>query len=60
MGNGQVNLNHALGEDVDALRDTVRSFCEKHVGPHAAEIDRTSFRATCGPSSVRSACTASR
>ncbi len=41
MGKGQINLNHALGEDIDALRDTVRSFCERHIGPLAAEIDRT-------------------
>jgi isovaleryl-CoA dehydrogenase len=41
MGKGQINLNHALGEDIDALRDTVRGFCEKHIGPIAADIDRS-------------------
>jgi isovaleryl-CoA dehydrogenase len=41
MGKGQINLNHGLGEDIDALRDTVRSFCEKHIGPIASEVDRT-------------------
>jgi isovaleryl-CoA dehydrogenase len=35
------SLQHALGEDIDALRDTVRAFGEKHIGPIAAEIDRT-------------------
>lgn len=35
------SLNHALGEDIDALRDAVRAFCTKHVGPRAAEIDQT-------------------
>ncbi len=37
-GNG---LNHALGEDIDALRDAVRSFAEKFIEPRAAEIDQT-------------------
>jgi isovaleryl-CoA dehydrogenase len=35
------SLQHALGEDIDALRDTVRAFGEKQIGPLAAEIDRT-------------------
>ncbi len=35
------SLNHGLGEELDALRESVRAFCEKHVGPRAAEIDRT-------------------
>jgi isovaleryl-CoA dehydrogenase len=41
MGRGQLNLNHALGDDIDALRDTVRSFCERQIAPLAAEIDKT-------------------
>ena len=41
MGNGQVNLNHGLGEDLDALRRTVSDFARQHIGPLAAEIDRT-------------------
>jgi isovaleryl-CoA dehydrogenase len=35
------NLNHGLGEELDALRETVTRFCEQHVGPRAAEIDRS-------------------
>jgi len=40
MGRSQ-SLQHALGEEIDALRDTVRAFGTKHIGPIAAEIDRT-------------------
>ncbi|MFT3927287.1 MAG: isovaleryl-CoA dehydrogenase [Myxococcales bacterium] len=36
-----LSLNHGLGEELDALRESVRSFCAKHVGPRAAEIDQT-------------------
>ena len=34
-------LNFQLGEDIDALRDAVRSFCESEIAPRAAEIDRS-------------------
>ncbi len=34
-------LNFMLGEDIDALRDTVRSFAQSEIAPRAAEIDRS-------------------
>ncbi|MBC7602020.1 MAG: isovaleryl-CoA dehydrogenase [Ramlibacter sp.] len=34
-------LNFQLGEDIDALRDAVRSFCEAEIAPRAAEVDRS-------------------
>jgi isovaleryl-CoA dehydrogenase len=34
-------LNFQLGEDIDALRDTVREFAEAEIAPRAAEIDRS-------------------
>jgi len=34
-------LNFHLGEDIDALRDTVRDFCAAEIAPRAAEIDKT-------------------
>ncbi|MEW6694683.1 MAG: isovaleryl-CoA dehydrogenase [Pseudomonadota bacterium] len=34
-------LDFQLGEDIDALRDAVRSFAEAEIAPRAAEIDRT-------------------
>ncbi|MBL8340823.1 MAG: isovaleryl-CoA dehydrogenase [Rubrivivax sp.] len=34
-------LDFQLGEDVDALRDAVRAFCEAEIAPLAAEVDRT-------------------
>jgi isovaleryl-CoA dehydrogenase len=34
-------LDFMLGEDIDALRDTVRSFAEAEIAPRAAEIDRS-------------------
>ncbi|WP_321394634.1 isovaleryl-CoA dehydrogenase [Emcibacter sp.] len=33
------SLNFNLGEDIDMLRDTVRSFADKELAPRAAEID---------------------
>ena len=33
-------LNFALGDDIDALRETVRRFARERVAPLAAEIDR--------------------
>jgi isovaleryl-CoA dehydrogenase len=34
-------LNFELGEDIDALRETVRDFAQAEIAPRAAEIDRT-------------------
>ena len=34
-------LDFGLGEEIDALRDSVRGYAAQHVAPIAAEIDRT-------------------
>ena len=34
-------LDFKLGEDIDALRDTVRAFAQAEIAPRAAEIDRS-------------------
>ncbi|MDO4705189.1 MAG: isovaleryl-CoA dehydrogenase [Comamonadaceae bacterium] len=34
-------LNFQLGEDIDALRDAVRTFAEAEIAPRAAEIDKS-------------------
>ncbi len=34
-------LNFQLGEDIDALRDAVRAFCDEEIAPRAAAIDKT-------------------
>ncbi len=34
-------LNFQLGEDIDALRDTVREFAQSEIAPRAAEIDKS-------------------
>jgi isovaleryl-CoA dehydrogenase len=34
-------LNFQLGDDIDALRDAVRAFCDAEIAPRAAEIDRS-------------------
>ena len=34
------SLNFNLGETIDALRDTLQSFCAAEIAPRAAEIDR--------------------
>ncbi len=34
-------LNFQLGEEIDALRDAVRSFAEAEIAPRAAEVDRS-------------------
>jgi isovaleryl-CoA dehydrogenase len=33
-------LNFQLGEDIDALRDAVRDFCDAEIAPRAADIDK--------------------
>ena len=59
--NSTPSLSHGLGEDLEALRESVRSFCAKHVGPRAAEIDQTTpSRVTSGRASVSSVCSVSR
>jgi isovaleryl-CoA dehydrogenase len=35
-----IGLNFQLGEDIEMLRDTVKSFADKEIAPRAAEIDR--------------------
>ncbi len=34
-------LDFQLGDDINALRDAVRNFCEAEIAPRAAEIDRS-------------------
>ena len=34
-------LNFGLGEDLEALRDTVHAFAQAEIAPRAAEIDRS-------------------
>ncbi|MDB5820630.1 MAG: acyl-CoA dehydrogenase, partial [Rhizobacter sp.] len=34
-------LDFELGDDIDALRDTVRDFAQAEIAPRAAEIDRS-------------------
>ena len=38
--NNLPGLNFQLGEDIDALRDTVREFAQAEIAPRAAEADR--------------------
>jgi isovaleryl-CoA dehydrogenase len=35
-----IGLNFQLGEEIEMLRDTVKSFADKEIAPRAAEIDR--------------------
>lgn len=35
------SMNFALGEDIDALQDTVRKFAQEHIAPRAAQIDQS-------------------
>jgi isovaleryl-CoA dehydrogenase len=39
--NNMPGLNFQLGEEIDALRDTVRDFAQREIAPRAAEIDRS-------------------
>ena len=39
--NNLPGLNFQLGEDIDALRDTVREFAQAEIAPRAAEADRS-------------------
>jgi len=41
MASDRTQLNHALGDDIDALRDMVHSFGKAQIAPRAAEIDRS-------------------
>ena len=34
-------LNFQLGEDIDSLRDSVRTFAQREIAPRASEIDRS-------------------
>jgi len=52
-------LNHQLGEDIDALRDAVRTFVAKELAPIAADVEReNTFPAPSGRSWATWACTA--
>ena len=35
------NFNFNLGEETDALQESIRVFCEKEIAPLAAEIDKS-------------------
>ena len=35
------SLDHALGETIGIVRETVRDFTEKEISPRAQDIDRT-------------------
>ena len=34
-------MDFGLGEDVDALRETVRKFAQEEIAPKSAEVDRS-------------------
>lgn len=40
LSNSHTMLDHDLGPEIDALRETVRRFAEAEIAPRAAEIDR--------------------
>ena len=54
-------MSFALGEEIEALRDMVHRFAQAKIAPRASResTKRTSSRAICGKSSVRSGCTVS-
>ena len=59
MFNASMNFN--LGEEIEAIRDTVRRFASEEIAPRADEIDKTnSFQMTCGKKWVRWGCMVSR
>ena len=35
-----IGLNFHLGEEIEMLRDTVKSFADNEIAPRAAQIDR--------------------
>ena len=41
IANAWRGFDFGLGEDIDALRDSVRSFADDKIAPRAEEIDRT-------------------
>lgn len=52
-------MNFGLGEEVDALRETVRRFAADEIAPLAAEIDSSNeFPHICGRRWAISACSA--
>ena len=34
------NFNFNLGEEIDAMQESIRLFCEKEISPLANEIDK--------------------
>ena len=60
--NAWAGFDFGLGDDVDMLRETVRRFSRRTASRRAPtrSTATTNFRATCGRSSARSACSASR
>ena len=55
LANQIPTLDFGLGDEVDMLRDSVRSFAAERIAPIAAEIDRTDeFPRSPSPGSPRS------
>lgn len=36
-----LGLDYQLGDDINALRETVKAFADAEIAPRAAELDRT-------------------